>query len=85
MYNISEKELIRIFKLNQSKENFLADFIELFEKTHWGPKTYICECIDNIFVAFNLNQKIQSKMTNDVYNAMLLYASGYANGQTENE
>lgn len=82
-YTLQEQELIKIFRLNQGNQ-FLSDFVELFEKTHWGPKTFICECIDNVIVNVVNNEEIIGPSSKEVFNEMKMYAAGYANGQVMN-
>lgn len=83
-YTLQEQELIKIFRLNQGNQ-FLSDFVELFEKTHWGPKTFVCECIDNVIVSVVSNEEIIGPSSKEVFNEMKMYAAGYANGQVDNE
>ncbi len=82
-YTLQEQELIKIFRLNQGNQ-FLSDFVELFEKTHWGPKTFICECIDNVIFSVVNNEEIIGPSSKEVFNEMKMYAAGYANEQVIN-
>lgn len=83
-YSLQEQELIKIFRLNQGNQ-FLTDFVELFEKTHWGPKTFICECVDNVIFSVVNNEEITGDFSKEIFKAMQVYAAGYANGQVDNE
>ncbi len=82
-YTLQEQELIKIFRLNQGNQ-FLSDFVELFEKTHWGPKKFICEYIDNVIFSVVNNEEIIGPSSKEVFNEMKMYAAGYANGQVMN-
>lgn len=83
-YTLQEQELIKIFRLNQGNQ-FLTDFVELFEKLYWGPKTFICECVDNVIVKVVNDEEITGDFSKEIFKAMQVYAAGYANGQVDNE
>lgn len=83
-YTLQEQELIKIFRLNQGNQ-FLSDFVNLFEDCFWGPKTFICEYIDNVIVKVYNDDPITGIHTQEIFKAMKMYAAGYANGQVNNE
>lgn len=83
-YSLQEQELIKIFRLNRGNQ-FLADFVELFEKLYYGPKTFICECVDNVIVKVVNNEEITGDFSKEIFKAMQVYTAGYANGQVDNE